>query len=177
MNKRTKVAVASVLAASAALGTASAAVASEPARTDRVQTQVNSNTEIGADSNAQSPQLTWNVVSNLLQIAGSVAQGIVDHLETQDNREGWVRGILESAWYESDEKYNVLVIKDDHDYDANLEGIKFDATYDTEDYPKFRVVVFESGEITNNGDGGYINWAFRGDFERDDMTVTFNKKS
>ncbi|MCY9376009.1 hypothetical protein MOF34_12935 [Bacillus sp. T17B1] len=31
--------------------------------------------------------------------------------------------------------------------------------------------VFEDGSFTNKGDGGWINWAFRGWFDRDDSTV------
>ncbi|MBJ3792196.1 stress protein, partial [Bacillus sp. OA1] len=33
--------------------------------------------------------------------------------------------------------------------------------------------VFEDGEFTNKGDGGWINWAFRGWFDRDGGHVKF----
>ncbi len=37
----------------------------------------------------------------------------------------------------------------------------------------FGIWVFEDGEFTNKGDGGWINWAFRGWFDRDGGHVKF----
>ncbi|MET7639882.1 hypothetical protein [Streptomyces sp. NPDC005438] len=39
----------------------------------------------------------------------------------------------------------------------------------------FDVYVFDKGKFSNDGDGGYINWAWYGDFERDDMEVSFEQ--
>jgi hypothetical protein len=36
------------------------------------------------------------------------------------------------------------------------------------------VFVFKEGTFVNHGDGGYINWAFRGEFKRDGDTVDFS---
>ncbi|MFP3821487.1 stress protein, partial [Bacillus sp. SIMBA_008] len=35
--------------------------------------------------------------------------------------------------------------------------------------------VFEDGSFTNKGDGGWINWAFRGWFDRDGDHVEFHR--
>jgi uncharacterized low-complexity protein len=37
----------------------------------------------------------------------------------------------------------------------------------------FDVYVFDNGTFNNDGDGGYTNWNFYGDFERDGSEVTF----
>ena len=41
---------------------------------------------------------------------------------------------------------------------------------------RFRVIVFDSGRVVNKGDGGYINWAFQGWFDRpSDSEVVFRR--
>ncbi|MEU0523795.1 hypothetical protein [Streptomyces niveus] len=39
----------------------------------------------------------------------------------------------------------------------------------------FDVYVFDKGTFSNDGDGGYTNWAFYGDFTRDGMQATFEQ--
>ncbi|WP_069817328.1 hypothetical protein [Streptomyces sp. TP-A0874] len=39
----------------------------------------------------------------------------------------------------------------------------------------FDLYVFDKGTFSNDGDGGYINWAFYGDFDRDGGKVTFEQ--
>lgn len=39
----------------------------------------------------------------------------------------------------------------------------------------FDVYVFDNGTFSNDGDGGYTNWNFYGDFERDGSEVTFEQ--
>ncbi|MEU8624268.1 hypothetical protein [Streptomyces sp. NPDC048669] len=39
----------------------------------------------------------------------------------------------------------------------------------------FDVYVFDKGKFSNDGDGGYTNWAFYGDFDRDGSEVTFEQ--
>jgi hypothetical protein len=38
----------------------------------------------------------------------------------------------------------------------------------------YEVQVFDSGTFTAVGDGGYLNWCFGGNYERNGNTVTFN---
>lgn len=40
----------------------------------------------------------------------------------------------------------------------------------------YEVWVFNSGTFTHAGDGGYINWAFSGSFDRNDNQVTFHDR-
>lgn len=39
----------------------------------------------------------------------------------------------------------------------------------------FDVYVFDKGTFSNDGDGGYTNWAYYGDFTRDGSEATFEK--
>lgn len=39
----------------------------------------------------------------------------------------------------------------------------------------FDIHVFDRGKFSNDGDGGYINWALYGDFTRDGLEVTFEQ--
>lgn len=38
----------------------------------------------------------------------------------------------------------------------------------------YGIWAFENGEFTNKGDGGWINWAFKGSFDRDGSHVKFH---
>lgn len=129
---------------------------------------------------ASSPQLTAgssapSVIWGSIDLANKIWKAVQKYTEINQNREGLVRSLLEAAWYETGESHNVLVIKDDHPKDIQVEGVVSDATYSFDDYPTFRVIVFESGTVTNQGDGGFINWTFRGWWDRQDSTVTFHK--
>ncbi|KAI3433377.1 hypothetical protein D9Q98_003194 [Chlorella vulgaris] len=73
---------------------------------------------------------------------------------------------------------NVMVfnLQQGHQFDASNDDIQyFDSI--TCDGITFGVWAFCSGTFTNEGDGGYINWAFRGSFTRDppdSSTVVFD---
>ncbi|MGD6818740.1 stress protein [Metabacillus sp. 84] len=104
----------------------------------------------------------------------AIGEAIANAVKTAENRDGFVKGAMENAFYAADENYNVMVMNLSQGYDEQLNGVEF---FETVEYDgvTFGVWVFEDGEFTNEGDGGYINWAFRGWFERDDMTVKFSK--
>ncbi|MGJ9412884.1 hypothetical protein ACHAAC_09260 [Aeromicrobium sp. CF4.19] len=128
-----------------------------------------------ADTDLNFPKGAASVAYGTVDLASKIYRAISSAIETNANRSGLVQAFQNGAWYEAGESKNVLVMKADHPYDADFQGVELDATYSVDGYPKFRVVVFESGTVTNNGDGGYINWAFRGWFDRDGMTVNFHQ--
>lgn len=109
------------------------------------------------------PDTALNVNFDVLGIAESIA----DSIKKAENREGFVKNLMNTAWYEGGEKYNVVVRNLSQDYDENVKGVKLygSAEYDGITYG---IWVFEDGEFTNKGDGGWINWAFRGYFDRYD---------
>lgn len=98
---------------------------------------------------------------------GALGELIKKSVETSQNREGFVKGLAETAFYQLvDGKYNVMVFNLSQPYTEKLRGVqlvKSDAYYDNTQYG---VWIFEDGEFINEGDGGYINWAFKGWFER-----------
>ncbi|MBM6402841.1 hypothetical protein JQN72_01095 [Phycicoccus sp. CSK15P-2] len=117
----------------------------------------------------------WNLLNGLWTLGQSIWNA-VKKMGAAANREGAVQNMLNAAWYEAGESKNVLVIKDDHPYSiSGIEGLALEAQIEYDGIPTFRVWVFDSATVTNNGDGGYINWAFRGWFDRDGSTVHFRR--
>ncbi|MFI0710689.1 stress protein [Streptomyces inhibens] len=112
--------------------------------------------DVGANAN-----LNFNV--DVLGIANKIEASI----KTAQNREGFVKNLMESAFYASGQRYNVMVHNLSQGYEEHLNGVQAygSATYDGVVYG---IWVFEDGEFTNKGDGGYINWAFKGLWERPD---------
>ncbi|QHC23869.1 stress protein [Streptomyces sp. GS7] len=94
-----------------------------------------------------------------------IANKIEASIKTAQNREGFVKNLRESAFYAAGSQYNVMVMNLSQGYDDHLNGVKAygSATYDGVVYG---IWVFEDGTFTNLGDGGYINWAFRGWYDR-----------
>ncbi|MFI8850018.1 stress protein [Streptomyces sp. 891-h] len=95
-----------------------------------------------------------------------IANKIESSIKTSANRDAFVKNLMESAYYAGGEKYNVVVHNLNQDYEENLNGVQTygSATYDG---VTFGIWVFKDGEFTNKGDGGWINWAMKGSFQRD----------
>ena len=72
-------------------------------------------------------------------------------------------------------KYNVMVIKAGHSYD--MDGIT-PFLYKTEEHEaggyRYKIYTFTQGRFINHGDGGYLNWAFWGNYTRDGGIVDFS---
>ena len=64
---------------------------------------------------------------------------------------------MESSFYASGQKYNVMVFNLSQEYEDHFNGVQFygSAVYDGITYG---IWVFEDGSFTNKGDGGWINW-------------------
>ncbi|GAA2841267.1 stress protein [Crossiella cryophila] len=123
---------------------------------------------------AQAAGFSIDVTKSVVDITNRLYDIISNSIAHNQNRSGFVNGIMEGSFYDAGQRYNVMVTKQNHPYTANLHNIVYDAIVHS-GYPDFRVIVFESGTFTNRGDGGHINWAFRGWFTRDGMTVNFRK--
>ncbi|MCD7034017.1 stress protein [Metabacillus sp. GX 13764] len=105
----------------------------------------------------------------------AIGNAIADAVKSAQNRDGFVKAAREKAFYAADEKMNVMVMNTSQDYDdTGLNGVQY---FDTAEYDgvTYGIWVFEDGKFVNNGDGGYINWAFRGWFDRDGGTVNFHR--
>ncbi|MFI8623808.1 stress protein [Bacillus altitudinis] len=103
-----------------------------------------------------------------------IANAIVNAVNANANRSGFVKGVMESTFYAAGARYNVMVFNLSQNYQDRLNGVK---TFATVQYGKvvYGIWVFESGTFKNNGDGGWDNWAFRGWFDRQDKFVTFRR--
>ncbi|MFE3068922.1 stress protein [Streptomyces sp. NPDC059247] len=114
------------------------------------------------------------VIVAVVGLAEKVYNITVASLEKKQNREGYVKSLMEGAFYDAGQRYNIMVINNANSISTNLHGVQFDARIKS-DYGTYRVIVFESGTFTNHGDGGWINWAFKGWFDRNGGNVTFHR--
>ncbi|MDK1472915.1 hypothetical protein QNO07_05625 [Streptomyces sp. 549] len=134
------------------------------------------NTAVTQPGEVRAAGIKIDVVTSTVDISNRLYNIISQAIAHKQNRSGYVKSLREGAFYDARERYNVMIIKADHKYSSNLKRIVYDAKVKGGNYPTFRVIVFESGSFTNRGDGGYDNWAFRGWYKRDGMTVNFRKK-
>ncbi|WP_445593737.1 stress protein [Bacillus velezensis] len=121
-------------------------------------------------SDVSAKDVGLNIDVDLLGIGNSIA----DAIKSAQNRDGFVKNLMESSFYASGQKYNVMVFNLSQEYEDHLNGVQFygSAVYDGITYG---IWVFEDGSFTNKGDGGWINWAFRGWFDRDGDHVEFHR--
>ena len=119
--------------------------------------------------------LVSGAVGGLFQLGNTVNQGAED----RNFRNGWTQQQLGTVSADpANAGKNIMIVYVDHDASqlvnskfSQLEcqcpnsGIKL--SYDC--------YVFDSGPFTLKGDGGYLNWAFCGNFKRDKNNVTFSK--
>ncbi|KAF2114231.1 hypothetical protein BDV96DRAFT_688444 [Lophiotrema nucula] len=106
--------------------------------------------------------------------------------ESSVARDAWVLRMTQHVFDERHRgRYNVLVMNEELEYFFNPENVVED-TYseyhstDLEDGVsrgrtiKYRITVFRSGSLVNLGDGGDINWDWKGNFDRPSAkTLTF----
>ncbi|MEH6892957.1 stress protein [Bacillus velezensis] len=121
-------------------------------------------------SDVSAKDVGLNIDVDLLGIGNSIA----DAIKSAQNRDGFVKNLMESSFYTSGQKYNVMVFNLSQEYEDHFNGVQFygSAVYDGITYG---IWVFEDGSFTNKGDGGWINWAFRGWFDRDGNSVEFHR--
>ncbi|MFB7025533.1 MULTISPECIES: stress protein [unclassified Streptomyces] len=127
---------------------------------------------LAAPPKTQGFAVAVEVIVAVAGIAEKIYNITVDALARKQNRDGYVKSLMEGNFYEHNQRYNVMVINDANRYSMNLQGIVSNVKV-TSDYGTYRVIVFESGTFTNHGDGGWINWGFKGWFDRNGGSVTF----
>ncbi len=92
------------------------------------------------------------------------------------NRGGFVKQTSEVAYGLYKQRYNVMVFNTSQNYDASgLKGVIKRLATNYQGVP-YVVFIFKSGTFVNQGDGGFINWAFQGNWKRSgnqNKTVTF----
>ncbi|APT48772.1 stress protein [Bacillus pumilus] len=140
---------------------------SAPVSTTLQQTVLNKAAEGKAGTTA-SPNVNVN-----FDVLG-IANAIVNAVNANANRSGFVKSVMESTFYAAGGRYNVMVFNLSQNYEDRFNGVKTFATANLGNVV-YGIWVFESGTFKNNGDGGWDNWAFRGWFDRQDKFVTFHR--
>lgn len=106
--------------------------------------------------------------ANGFQVANAISQ------ISEDNRGAFVERSVGEAFRVSGSRFNVIMMNLSQGYSQRLERVRFYANiqYGSVHYGLW---IAEAGEFTNHGDGGYINWAYRGWFTRSGGTVRFHR--
>lgn len=118
---------------------------------------------------ARAASVGVNFNFDVLGIANSISASI----SSAQNRDAFVKNLANTAFYAAQSKYHVMVFNLNVAHSHGLEGVKSygSASYDGIIYG---IWVFEKGWFHNQGDGGYINWAFIGWFHREGGYVSFH---
>lgn len=117
-----------------------------------------------------SREVSINFDFDILGIANTIAGAI----SSSENRDAFVKNLSYTAFYSAGSRFNVMVFNLNVDHDYSLQGVY---AYGSANYDGiiYGIWVFEEGTFVNKGDGGYINWAFIGWFDRNEGSVTFHK--
>lgn len=147
--------VGGVLAISAMLTGAPAVAAASPSAAD----------------DAPEPQVTIHKAEG--GISGPKVANALSDVREGDRGE-FTQKAVDAADGNDDNDYNVIIMNLSQDYDSSrLDGVQAYANVKWDNI-SYGLWIVEGGEFENKGDGGYINWAFQGEFERDGNTVKFH---
>ncbi|MDB9309023.1 hypothetical protein PN471_10305 [Aphanizomenon sp. CS-733/32] len=135
-----------------------------------------SSTSVSQEEKSQKTMMAQRASANLdvqVDVLG-ITNLIVSSIKSARDRSGFVKNVMNTAFYGAGQRYNVMVFNLSQNYKHNFRGVKFygSAVYDG---VTFGIWVFEHGEFLNEGDGGWINWAFSGWFNRNGKYVRFRK--
>ena len=102
----------------------------------------------------------------------AIGKAISNAISSAANREGAVKNMRNTVFYALKQKYNVMVFNLSQSYRHNLKGVKYYTSAKCGSVV-YGIWAFEKGVFENLGDGGFINWAFVGNFKRNGGHVTF----
>ncbi len=90
-----------------------------------------------------------------------MSKAIARAAKSARNRGAFVRNVLNTVYFEAGQRYNVMVFNLAVAHRSRLSGVQY---YKSRKYNGliYGIWVFKGGEFYNQGDGGFINWAFRG---------------
>ncbi|AXG79407.1 stress protein [Streptomyces paludis] len=93
---------------------------------------------------------------------------------TTNNRGDFVNQVKDKIFTAAGGRHNVMVFNLSQNHKDRFNNVRLYANVKW-DKIHYGVWIFESGEFTNLGDGGWINWGFRGWFDRNDKHVKFRR--
>ncbi|MFD3538431.1 hypothetical protein ACFWUQ_02890 [Streptomyces sp. NPDC058662] len=91
-----------------------------------------------------------------------------------DDRGAFVRDAVDKAFNAAGGRHNVMLFNLSQNYNDQFQGTRVYANVKWGNN-HYGLWIFESGQFTNNGDGGWINWGFVGWYERNGGHVQFNR--
>ena len=112
-----------------------------------------------------------NIDIDVARIGEDIVNGITNLVNSNANRQSFVVGVEETIFFKFNQKMNVMVFNLGQNFDRALNNVQLQGTTVFQGLT-FSFWAFESGEFTNQGDGGFINWAFAGIFTRDATKAT-----
>ncbi|TDD63233.1 stress protein [Kribbella antibiotica] len=123
---------------------------------------------------AADPGPRVEVIAASVNITKQLIKLIDGAIRANQNRAGYVKSLSEAAFHEADGQYNVMVINDANRRVWSLSDVVYEAKASGH-HGTYHIFVFKAGFIRNEGDGGYINWAYQGWWNRDGKTVNFHR--
>ncbi|MFD5618723.1 stress protein [Streptomyces yangpuensis] len=91
-----------------------------------------------------------------------------------DNRGTFVQEAIDKAFNAAGGRHNVMLFNLSQNYNDQFQGTRVYANVQWGNI-HYGLWIFESGQFTNQGDGGWINWGFVGWYERNGGHVKFNR--
>jgi len=103
---------------------------------------------------------------------------IIGTVNAERDRGAWVRSLLEQMKSKTQGKVSIMVFNMEQPFDFNPPGKVQFTKVTFNGRITYGIWVFHSAAVfKNKGDGGFINWAFYGVFNRRGGTVTFSDAS
>ncbi|MEU4359889.1 stress protein [Streptomyces virginiae] len=91
-----------------------------------------------------------------------------------DDRGTFVQEAVDKAFKAAGGRHNVMLFNLSQNYNDQFQGTRVYANVQWGNI-HYGLWIFESGQFTNQGDGGWINWGFVGWYERNGGHVKFNR--
>jgi hypothetical protein len=104
---------------------------------------------------------------------------LANEMQHVNDRAAFVQNFRDKGFTLAGSRYNVMVFSAGQPHVPSLLGVKLQA--DTTlpfgsviPWPlTYKIWIFEEGDFLNQGDGGYINWGFKGWFDQNGGYVRF----
>jgi hypothetical protein len=122
------------------------------------------------ESSTGSP-ITGSVTLDPVAIIGAISSAVND----QSDREGAVKAALDVGYYNAANPERLTVAVVNKNQDITVEGSIADAQAIDIKGGSYVIYWFDGpGKVTNNGDGGYLNWGVFGNNVKTDNVISVN---
>ncbi|KAI7364990.1 hypothetical protein KC354_g5235 [Hortaea werneckii] len=117
------------------------------------------------------------------QLAGAIFPQIIQtgfgaiqsNKSDQEFRNSWTQSTLSQVSSQNSGR-NIMIVYPNHTQNfVNSQQSTLPCQCPSGNTITYTCYVFDSGDFELKGDGGYLNWAFTGNFKRNGSKVTFSK--